>query len=80
MQRKRRNKELNKYIHRYQLSWETERTDLRVTEYRYPPFDRVGERLAKKESCQKETQKQCEKNKIINLYIQDHSNKWIQFH
>jgi len=36
---KRRNKELNKYIHIYQLSWETERTDLRVTEYRYPPFD-----------------------------------------
>jgi hypothetical protein len=31
---------LNNYIHRYQLSWETERTDLRVTEYRYPPFDR----------------------------------------
>jgi hypothetical protein len=36
---KRRNKELNKYIHKYQLSWETERTDLRVTEYRYLPFD-----------------------------------------
>jgi hypothetical protein len=31
---------LNKYIHKYQLSWETERTDLRVTEYRYPPFDK----------------------------------------
>jgi len=37
---KRRNKELNKYIHKYQLSWETERTDLRVMEYRYQPFDR----------------------------------------
>jgi len=40
---KKRNKKLKKYIHRYQLSWETERTNLRVTEYRYPPFDR-GER------------------------------------
>jgi hypothetical protein len=40
---KRRNNKLNKYIHRYQLSWETERTDLRVSEYRYPPFD-WGER------------------------------------
>ena len=27
----------------YQLLWETERTDLRVMEYRYPLFDR-GER------------------------------------
>jgi hypothetical protein len=36
---KRRNKELNKYIHRYQLLWETERTNLRVTKYRYLPFD-----------------------------------------
>jgi len=36
---KRRNKELNKYIHRYQLSWKIERIDLRVTEYHYPPFD-----------------------------------------
>jgi hypothetical protein len=44
---KRRNKELNKYIHIYQLSWETKRTDLRVTEYRYPPFDR-GWRKTKK--------------------------------
>jgi len=50
-----------------------------VTEYRYPPFDR-DERLAKQESHQKETQKQCEKNKIINLYLQDHSNQWIHFH
>jgi hypothetical protein len=40
----------------------------------------VGEKLAKQESRQKETQKQCEKNKIINLYIQDHSNQWIHFH
>jgi hypothetical protein len=40
----------------------------------------VGEKLAKQESRQKETQKQCEKNKIINLYIQDHSNRWIHFH
>jgi hypothetical protein len=40
---KRRNKKLNKYIHRYQLSWETERTDLRVMEYCCPPFD-WGER------------------------------------
>jgi hypothetical protein len=30
-------------IHKYQLLWETEKTDLRVTEYRYPPSDR-GER------------------------------------
>jgi hypothetical protein len=30
---KRRNKELNKYIHRY------ERTDIRVTKFRYLPFD-----------------------------------------
>jgi hypothetical protein len=37
---KRRNKELNKYINIYQLSWETKRTDIRVTEYRYSPFDR----------------------------------------
>ena len=35
---KRRSKELNKYIHRYQLSWETERSDLKVMEYCYPPF------------------------------------------
>jgi hypothetical protein len=45
---KRRNKELNKYIHRYQLSWETKRTDLRVTEYRYPPFDRGWRKTSKK--------------------------------
>jgi hypothetical protein len=44
---KRRNKELNKYIHRYQLSWETERTDLRVTEYRYPSFDRGWRKTSK---------------------------------
>jgi hypothetical protein len=44
---KRRNKELNKYIHRYQLSWETERTDLRVTEYHYPPFDRGWRKTSK---------------------------------
>jgi hypothetical protein len=36
---KRKNKELNKYINRYRLSWEIERTDLRVTKYRYLPFD-----------------------------------------
>jgi hypothetical protein len=36
---RRKSKELHKYIHRYQLSWETERIDLRVAEYRYPPFD-----------------------------------------
>ena len=40
---RRKSKELHKYIHRYQLLWETERTDLRVTEYRYLSFDR-GER------------------------------------
>jgi hypothetical protein len=39
----RKSKELHKYIHKYQLSWEIERTDLRVMEYRYLPFDR-GER------------------------------------
>jgi hypothetical protein len=33
-----------------------------VMEYRYPPFD-WDERLAKQESHQKETQKQCEKKK-----------------
>jgi hypothetical protein len=44
---KRRNKELNKYIHRYQLSWEIERTDIRVTEYRYPPFDRGWRKTSK---------------------------------
>jgi hypothetical protein len=43
MQRKEKEQRIAKYIHRYQLLWETERTDLRVTEYRYPPFDR-GER------------------------------------
>jgi len=37
-----RNKELNKYIHRYQLSWETERTNLRVT-----PFDRGWRKTSK---------------------------------
>jgi hypothetical protein len=42
MQRKerRKSKELHKYIHIYQLLWETKRTNLRVTEYRYPSFDR----------------------------------------
>jgi hypothetical protein len=44
---KRRNKELNKYIHKYKLLWETERTDLRVTEYRYPPFDRGWRKTSK---------------------------------
>jgi len=44
---KRRNKELNKHIHRYQLSWETERNDIRVTEYRYPPFDRGWRKTSK---------------------------------
>jgi len=38
MQRK--EKELQKYIHKYQLLWEIEITDLRVTEYHYLPFDR----------------------------------------
>jgi hypothetical protein len=41
--KRRKSKELHKYIHRYQLLWETKRTDLRVTEYHYPPFDQ-GER------------------------------------
>jgi hypothetical protein len=63
-------------MHRYQLSWETERTDLRVTEYRYSPFDRGWRKTSKT----RVTQEQCEKNNIINLYIQDHSNQWIQFH
>jgi hypothetical protein len=76
---KRRNEELNKYIHRYQLSWETERTDLRVTEYRYPPFDRGWRKTSKTRVHQKETPKKYEKNKIINLYIHDHSNQWIHF-
>jgi hypothetical protein len=40
-------KEMNKYINRYQLSWETKRTDLRVTEYRYPPFDRGWRKTSK---------------------------------
>jgi hypothetical protein len=44
---KRRSKELNKYIHIYQLSWKTKRIDLRVTEYRYPPFDRVWRKTSK---------------------------------
>jgi hypothetical protein len=44
---KRRNKELNKYIHGYQLSWETKRTDLRVRKYRYPPFDRGWRKTSK---------------------------------
>ena len=57
---------MNKYIHRYQLSWETKITDLKVTEYRYPPFDR-GERIAKQKLHQKETQKHCEE-KNQSLY------------
>jgi len=44
---KRRNKELNRYIHRYQLSWEYERTNIRVTEYRYPSFDRGWRKTSK---------------------------------
>jgi hypothetical protein len=44
---KRRNKELNKYIQKYKLSWEIERTDIRVTEYRYPPFDRGWRKTSK---------------------------------
>jgi hypothetical protein len=30
-----------------QISWETERTDLRVTEYHYPPFDRGWRKTSK---------------------------------
>jgi hypothetical protein len=48
---------LNKYIHRYQLSWETERTDLRVTEYRYPPFDRGWRKTSKTKVTQKRNTK-----------------------
>jgi hypothetical protein len=44
---KRRNKELNKYIQRYQLLWETERTDLRVTKYHYLPFNRDWRKTSK---------------------------------
>jgi len=44
---KKRNKELKTYIYRYQLSWETERTYLRVTEYRYPPFDQGWRKTSK---------------------------------
>jgi hypothetical protein len=43
---RRKSKKLHKYIYKYQLSWETERTDLRVTEYHYPSFDR-GEETSK---------------------------------
>jgi hypothetical protein len=43
----RRNKKLNKHINKYQLSWETERTNLRVTEYHYPPFDRGWKETSK---------------------------------
>jgi len=50
---KRRNKELNKYINKYQLSWETERTDLRVMGYRYPPFDRGWRETSKTKVTQK---------------------------
>jgi len=42
-----RNKELNKYIQKYQLLWETERTDLKVTEYRYLPFDQGWRKTSK---------------------------------
>jgi hypothetical protein len=54
---KRRNKELNKYIHRYHLSWETERIDLRVMEYRYPPFDRGLKKTSKTKVTQKRNTK-----------------------
>jgi len=47
MQRKEKEQGINKYILKYQLSWETERTDLRVTEYRYPPFDRGWRKTSK---------------------------------
>ena len=77
---KRRNKELNKYINRYQLSWETESTDLRVMEYRYPSFDRGWRETSKIEDKQKKTQKQYETNNIINIYKQNHPNQWIHFH
>jgi hypothetical protein len=44
---RRKGKELHKYIHRYQLLWETERTNLRVTEYHYPPFDQGWRKTSK---------------------------------
>jgi len=68
MQRKRRNKELNKYIHRYQLSWETEKTDLRVTKYRYQPFDRGWRKTNKTRVTPKRNTKQCEEKKNQPLY------------
>ena len=43
IQRKEKEQRITQNMYIYQLSWETERTDLRVMEYRYPPFDR-GER------------------------------------
>jgi len=60
---KRRNKELNKYIHRYQLSWETERTDIRVTEYRYPPFDRGWRKTSKTRVTKKKHKNNVRKTK-----------------
>jgi hypothetical protein len=54
---KRRSKELNKNIHRYQLSCKIERTDLRVTEYCYPPFDRGWRKTSKTRVIQKRNTK-----------------------
>ena len=48
---------MNKYINRYQLSWETERTDLRVTKYRYKPFDRGWRETSKTKVIQKRNTK-----------------------
>jgi len=46
MQRKEKGQRIAQ-IYTYQLLWETERTDLRVTEYRYPPFDRGWRKTSK---------------------------------
>jgi hypothetical protein len=46
MQRKEKEQRIAQ-IYTYQLLWETERTDLRVTEYRYPPFDRGWRKTSK---------------------------------
>jgi len=48
---------MNKYINRYQLSWETKRTDLRVTEYHYPPFDRGWRETSKTKAIPKRNTK-----------------------
>ena len=65
IQRKEKEKRIAQIYTKISVIRETERTNLRVTEYRYPLFD-WGERLAKQKSHKNNVRKR------INLYIQDH--------